>query len=385
MTVIDLKNKLPEELEAISADSFVMVQEGDQIMDEKFQTKPVGFFKDAMIRLSKSKVALISFAMIMLIIIGAYVVPMISGYTYTEYVLEARNLPPKIPGLEKLGIADGTRVLENRKVEGLTDTERYPEGCVLEIRNRRTVKGVEMCDVLVDTYKMAGLEDNVYHWMGTDDLGRDTMTRLFRGTRVSLLIAFITVMTNVFIGVVYGAVSGYYGGKVDFILTHFAQVLDGLPYVCITILFMLVLGSGMTSIIAAMCVTGWIGTSRLIRAQFFRFKNREYVLAARTLGVKDVTLIFRHILPNCVGPLILRAMIAIPGAIFSESFLAYIGLGIAPPDTSIGVMLAAGQKVLLQYPEQTFFPAVLISVLMIAFNMFANSLRDALDPTKRGE
>lgn len=385
MTVIDLKNKLPEELEAISADSFAMVQDSDQIMDEKFQTKPIGFFKDAMIRLSKNKVALLSFAMIMLIIIGAYLVPAISGYTYTEYVLEAKDLPPKVPGLEKLGICDGTRILEKRRVDGLEDKERYPEGSIIEIVKEYELKGIPMCDIKVDTYKMAGLEDDVYHWMGTDSLGRDTMTRLFRGTRVSLLIAFITVLTNVFIGVVYGAVSGYYGGKIDFILTHFAQVLDGLPYVCITILFMLVLGSGMTSIICAMCVTGWIGTSRLIRAQFFRFKNREYVLAARTLGVKDITLIFRHILPNCIGPLILRAMIAIPGAIFSESFLAYIGLGIAPPDTSIGVMLAAGQKVLLQYPEQTFFPAVLISVLMIAFNMFANALRDALDPTKRGE
>ena len=385
MTVIDLKNKLPEELEAISADSFAMVQDSDQIMDEKFQTKPIGFFKDAMIRLSKNKVALLSFAMILLIIIGAYLVPAISGYTYTEYILEAKDLPPKIPGLEKLGICDGTRILEKRRVDGLEDKERYPEGSIIEIVKEYELKGIPMCDIKVDTYKMAGLEDDVYHWMGTDSLGRDTMTRLFRGTRVSLLIAFITVLTNVFIGVVYGAVSGYYGGKIDFILTHFAQVLDGLPYVCITILFMLVLGSGMTSIICAMCVTGWIGTSRLIRAQFFRFKNREYVLAARTLGVKDITLIFRHILPNCIGPLILRAMIAIPGAIFSESFLAYIGLGIAPPDTSIGVMLAAGQKVLLQYPEQTFFPAVLISVLMIAFNMFANALRDALDPTKRGE
>ena len=385
MTVIDLKNKLPEELEAIPVDSFAMVQDSDQIMDEKFQTKPIGFFKDAMIRLSKNKVALLSFALIMLIIIGAYLVPAISGYTYTEYILEAKDLPPKIPGLEKLGICDGTRILEKRRVDGLEDKERYPEGSIIKIVKEYELKGIPMCDIKVDTYKMAGLEDDVYHWMGTDSLGRDTMTRLFRGTRVSLLIAFITVLTNVFIGVVYGAVSGYYGGKIDFILTHFAQVLDGLPYVCITILFMLVLGSGMTSIICAMCVTGWIGTSRLIRAQFFRFKNREYVLAARTLGVKDVTLIFRHILPNCIGPLILRAMIAIPGAIFSESFLAYIGLGIAPPDTSIGVMLAAGQKVLLQYPEQTFFPAVLISVLMIAFNMFANALRDALDPTKRGE
>ena len=251
MTVIDLKNKLPEELEALSADNFVMVQEGDQIMDEKFQTKPIGFFKDAMIRLSKNKVALLSFFIIVAIILGAYIVPAISGYTYTEYVLEARNLPPKVPGLEKLGICDGTRVLENRRVDGLEDKERYPEGCVLEIRNKHTVKGVEMCDVVVDTYKMAGLADDVYHWMGTDDLGRDTMTRLFRGTRVSLLIAFITVLTNVFIGVVYGAVSGYYGGKVDVILTHVAQVLDGLPYVCITVLFMLVLGAGMGSIILA--------------------------------------------------------------------------------------------------------------------------------------
>ena len=183
----------------------------------------------------------------------------------------------------------------------------------------------------------------------------------------------------------YGAISGYYGGKVYIVMTHFAEVLVGLPYVVVTILFMLLLGAGITSLILAMCVTGWIGTSRLIRAQFFRFKEREYVLAARTLGVGDIALIFRHILPNCVGPLITRAMIAIPGAIFSESFLAYIGLGIAPPEPSIGILLSDGQNVLLQYPYQTFFPAVLISVLMIAFNMFANGLRDALDPTKRGE
>ena len=187
------------------------------------------------------------------------------------------------------------------------------------------------------------------------------------------------------IGVIYGAISGYYGGRVDIFLTHFAEVLDGLPYIVVTILFMLLLGSGMLSIVLALCITGWIGTSRLIRAQFYRFKGREYVLAARTLGVPDKKLIFRHILPNCVGPLITRAMIAIPGAIFSESFLAYLGLGIKPPDTSIGVLLSDGQKVLLQYPYQTVFPAILISVLMIAFNLFSNGLRDALDPTKRGE
>ena len=383
--IVDLKNKLPEELENLSAADFVMVQEGEQIMDEKFQTKPIGFFKDAMIRLSKSSVAVVSFTLIVLIILSALIVPLLTGYGYNEQNVNCKNMPPKIQGLEKLGIADGTRIMKNRKMANLEDPNMYPNDCVIEILREFEYKGVAMCDVKIDYYAFCGAAEDQYHWFGTDYLGRDLMTRLFRGTRVSLLIAFVSVITNVLIGVVYGAVSGYYGGKVDMILTHVAQVLDGLPYVVVTILFMLLLGSGVSSLILAMCVTGWIGTSRLIRAQFFRFKEREYVLAARTLGVPDMTLIFRHILPNCIGPLITRAMIAIPGAIFSESFLAYIGLGIAAPEPSIGILLSDGQSVLLQYPYQTFFPAVLISVLMIAFNMFSNGLRDALDPTKRGE
>ena len=382
--MIDLKKPLPQELIDLPESDFQMVQ-SEEIHDEKFQTKPIGFFKDAMIRLSKSAVAVTTFTIIVLIILSSLIVPNITGYGYRQQNIAAKDLPPRIPLLEDIGIADGTRVLKNRKKEALSDPKRYPEGSVLEIVREFEAKGVAMVDVKVDAYVYAGVSADEYHWFGTDYLGRDLCTRLFKGARVSLLIAFVSVVTNVIIGVIYGAISGYYGGKVDIVMTHFAEVLDGLPYVVVTILFMLLLGAGITSLILAMCVTGWIGTSRLIRAQFFRFKEREYVLAARTLGVGDIALIFRHILPNCVGPLITRAMIAIPGAIFSESFLAYIGLGIAPPEPSIGILLSDGQNVLLQYPYQTFFPAVLISVLMIAFNMFANGLRDALDPTKRGE
>ena len=382
--MIDLKKPLPQELIDLPESDFQMVQ-SEEIHDEKFQTKPIGFFKDAMIRLSKSAVAVTSFTIIVLIILSSLIVPNITGYGYRQQNIAAKDLPPRIPLLEDIGIADGTRVLKNRKKEALSDPSRYPEGSVLEIVREFEAKGVAMVDVKVDAYVYAGVSTDEYHWFGTDYLGRDLCTRLFKGARVSLIIAFVSVVTNVIIGVIYGGISGYYGGKVDIVMTHFAEVLDGLPYVVVTILFMLLLGAGITSLILAMCVTGWIGTSRLIRAQFFRFKEREYVLAARTLGVGDIALIFRHILPNCVGPLITRAMIAIPGAIFSESFLAYIGLGIAPPEPSIGILLSDGQNVLLQYPYQTFFPAVLISVLMIAFNMFANGLRDALDPTKRGE
>ena len=378
------RNNLPEELLNLPASDFEALYRED-IKDEKFQTKPVGFFKDAAIRLTKSKVSIIAFIIIGIIIILAIVVPPLSPYGFNDQNINAKYLPPKMPIVEKLGIMDGTRVLKSRKVSALTDPERYPEGSVIEYFNVVTVKGQEMCDVRIDAYKMAGVPDNEYHWFGTDYLGRDLLTRLFKGTRISLLIAFFSVLTNVFIGVVYGAISGYYGGKIDLILTHFAEVLDGMPYIVVTILFMILFGSGMVSIVLALTITGWIGTSRLIRAQFYRFKGREYVLAARTLGVSDRTLIFRHILPNCVGPLITRAMIAIPGAIFSESFLAYLGLGIKHPNPSIGVLLSDGQSVLLQYPYQTVFPAILISVLMIAFNLFSNGLRDALDPTKRGE
>ena len=382
--MIDLKKPLPQELIDLPESDFQMIQ-SEEIHDEKFQTKPIGFFKDAMIRLSKSAVAVTSFTIIVIIILSSLIVPNITGYGYRQQNIAAKDLPPRIPLLEDIGIADGTRVLKNRKKEALSDPKRYPEVSVLEIVREFEAKGVAMVDVKVDAYVYAGVSADEYHWFGTDYLGRDLCTRLFKGARVSLLIAFVSVVTNVIIGVIYGAISGYYGGKVDIVMTHFAEVLDGLPYVVVTILFMLLLGAGITSLILAMCVTGWIGTSRLIRAQFFRFKEREYVLAARTLGVGDIALIFRHILPNCVGPLITRAMIAIPGAIFSESFLAYIGLDIAPPEPSIGILLSDGQNVLLQYPYQTFFPAVLISLLMIAFNMFANGLRDALDPTKRGE
>jgi len=383
--IVDLKKQLPEELESIDAGEFEPVNDNETIHDEEFKTKPIGFYRDALRRLAKNKMSVVSFWLIVLIILSALIVPSVTGYNYAKQNTKARNLPPKIPLLEDIGIADGTRVLTNRKKSSLDDPKRFPEGCVIEIVNEYVSKGVDCVDVKVDYYKYCKLSDDEYHWFGTDDLGRDLLTRLFQGTRISLLVALISVVTNIIIGVIYGSISGYYGGRVDMIMTHFAEVLDGLPYIVVTILFMLLFGAGIFSIVLALTVTGWIGTSRLTRAQFYRYKGREYVLAARTLGVSDFKLIFRHILPNSIGPLITRAMIAVPGAIFSESFLAYIGLGIKPPATSIGILLSNGEDVLLQYPYQTLFPALLISILMIAFNLFSNGLRDAMDPTQRGE
>ncbi|MCR4883191.1 MAG: ABC transporter permease [Clostridiales bacterium] len=384
MKIYDIHQQLPDELSRISEDQF-QLQVREHSFDEIGKSSSAGFYRDALRRLRQNKASVVSFWIILSIIILAVIVPGVTGYTYTQQNVSGKNLPPKIPVLEKIGIADGTMVLTNRKKDSLSNPKRFPEGSVLSIVREYKANKVDVVDVKVDYYKYCGISENEYHWFGTDYLGRDILTRLFMGARVSLLIAFISVITNVVIGVIYGSIAGYYGGKVDMFLTHFAEVLDGLPYIVVTILFMLLFGSGMFSIILALTVTGWIGTARLTRAQFYRFKGREYVLAARTLGVPDRKLIFRHILPNSIGPLITRAMIAIPGAIFSESFLAYIGLGIKPPEPSIGTLLSVGQSVLLQYPYQTLFPAVLISLLMVAFNLFSNGLRDAMDPTLRGE
>lgn len=353
----------------------------DDIGNETFKTKPIAFFKDAMLRLARNKVAVASCLIIASLIVLCVVGPFFTGYNYVEQNLKFLNMPPRIPLLEDIGVADGTRLLKNRKKSNLA---AFPEGSIIEIKKEYVVSNVEVVDVLVDYYKYVGAED-AYFWFGSDYLGRDLLTRLLYGGRISLLIAFFSVLTNLVIGVIYGAIAGYYGGRVDMLMMRFAEILSGIPHLVMTMMFILLFGTGLFAIILALTVTGWIGTARLVRAQFYRFKGREFVLAARTLGVPDRKLIFRHILPNSVGPLITRSMVAIPGAIFSESFLAYIGLGIQAPNPSIGVMLSDGQKVLLQYPCQTLFPALLISVLMIAFNLFSNGLRDALDPTKRGE
>lgn len=194
----------------------------------------------------------------------------------------------------------------------------------------------------------------------------------------------IAQRSNVFIGIIYGSIAGYYGGKIDIVMMRIIEILNAFPQIIMATLLILFLGAGMEAIVLSLILRGWIGTARVIRGQFLRFKELEYVLAAKVMGVRDRLLIFRHILPNSIGPIITRAMLAIPGAIFSESFLAFIGLGLQAPEPSIGVLLSDGQKVLNVYPTQTLFPAILISVLMIAFNLFGNGLRDAFNPTLRG-
>lgn len=367
----------------IPKEKFKLVQFDEQIQDVKFETKPIGFFKDVLIRFSRNKASVVAFVLIGIITFFAIFGPSMNEYGFNDQDVNRVNLTPRIKYIEGIGIADGSRTLYNRRKEYLTDIDRYPEGAIIETFNEQLVLDVEMVDVRVDQYKMNGFKED-YFWFGTDYVGRDIWTRLWRGARVSLTIALLSVTINLCIGVVYGSIAGYYGGKIDMYMMRFVEILRAFPNIVVITLFIMYFGTGMFSIVMSMVIKGWVGTARMVRAQFYRFKGSEYVLAARTLGVKDSVLIFRHILPNSIGPIITRTMLAVPGAIFSESFLAYIGLGLQAPEPSIGVLLSHGQKVLLHHPYQTLFPGLLISILMISFNLLANGLRDAFDPTLRG-
>lgn len=363
-------------------DDFQFAQMDGRIYDQVFEGKPIGFFQDAWLRFKQNKAAIGAFVIILFIVLMAIFAPMFANYGYREQHTAFGVLPPRIPGLEKLGICDGSAVIDIPA----SNLSKY-EDCVItvleEYDREYHGKNLPYLRIKYNLYKYKGADDH-YFWFGTDNIGRDLWVRLWRGTRISLLIGFLSVMINCFIGVVYGSVSGYYGGRVDMVMQRIIEVIGGVPFLVMAILFVMFLGAGVASFILVMILTGWIGMSRMIRAQFFRYKDYEYVLASRTMGAKDRSLIFRHILPNAIGPIITQATFAVPSAIFSESFLSYLGLGIQAPEPSIGVLLAEGQGYLTTNPHLTLFPALIISLLMLAFNMFGNGLRDAFDPRLRG-
>ncbi len=222
------------------------------------------------------------------------------------------------------------------------------------------------------------------HWLGTDSLGRDLWVRVWRGGRVSLSIGFIAALLNAVLGALVGGLCGYYGGKLDSIVMRIIDVLYGIPNLIVTILVMVVLGPGIFSLIVALIVVGWIGTARFVRGEVLRLREQDFVAAAKMLGVSDFAIIVKHIIPNIIGLIITNLTMAVPNAIFREAFLSYIGLGIAPPECSWGILAKEGVPLLRIYPHQLFVPAFFICTTMLALNLLGDGLRDALDPKLRG-
>lgn len=224
---------------------------------------------------------------------------------------------------------------------------------------------------------------------GTNTYGQDIFTCLASGGRLSFMLAIFVSLINLTIGAIYGSIEGYYGGAVDIVMERISDVLSEVPFVVVATLFQLHLAKQvgpLASLLFAFVLTGWVGEASTVRMQFYRFKGQEYVLAARTLGADDKRLIFKHIFPNALGTIVTSSVLSIPGVIFSESMLSYLGIINLEVSgfTSIGTMLSNGQGYLSTYPHIILFPALFISILEISFNLFGNGLRDALNPSLRG-
>lgn len=222
---------------------------------------------------------------------------------------------------------------------------------------------------------------------GANDAGKDIFTCLASGARFSFILAVIVSSVNLFVGAIYGSIEGYYGGKIDILMERFVEILGSIPFmIVITLLKYHFNVSHIIILFISFFLTGWTGMAGRTRMQFYRFKNQEYVLVARTLGANDRRIMFKHIFPNAVGTLITGSVLVIPGVIFSETSLSYLGIiNLTSGNlTSVGTLLASGQTFLFTYPHMILFPAVFISLLMLSFNLFGNGLRDAFNPSLRG-
>ncbi len=323
-------------------------------IDETYASQ--SYWRDIYSRFRKNKGAMVGIVFIILVLLMAVFGPMMTGHTYDSQIIANQNLAPRVPGLEKLGIMDGSEKIHTTKGELLQN--RY---------------------IAEDASQKTGLE-KVYYWFGTDVLGRDIFTRTWTGTRISLYIALVAVLVDMCFGMIYGLVSGYFGGKIDMILQRFAEILNGIPTLVIVTLLILIIKPGLMTITLAIAITGWIGMSRIARAQVLKLKEQEFILASKTLGAKDFFIIFKEILPNIFGQLIVMSMFSIPNAIFTEAFLAFIGLGVPQPLASLGSLISDAFKSMTTHPYMIVFPVLVLGIIMLSFNMMADGLRDAFDP-----
>lgn len=323
----------------------------DTTTSEKIAKPSLNFWQDSWLRVRKNKGAVISLVIVVLLIIMAFVGPLITPYAFDQQNTNNANLPPRIQGLEHISWLPFDGTLKNR------------QGVVLHPYETKNVKQ--------------------YYWFGTDSLGRDLFARIWKGTQISLFIAFFAALIDMLVGVTYGAVSGYLGGKIDGFMQRILEIIIGIPNLIIVVLMILVLKPGILPIVIAIAFTGWTSMARVVRAQVLKYKNMEFVLAAKTLGASDASIIFKHMIPNMFGVIIINTMFSIPNAIFFEAFLSFIGLGLQEPNASLGTLINDGFRSMIAYPYQMIIPAIMISLLMIVFNLIADGLRDALDPKMR--
>ena len=328
---------------------FALKHNDDEIaVDTNFAAQ--SFWKDAILRFFGKRSAVLGLILIVVIVLLAVFGPGMNSYTYSGQDLSQKNFAPRVPGIERLGILDGSEKMS-------------------------TTTGSKSVNAYVEKGK-----DDVYYWFGSDLYGRDIWTRTWEGARVSLIIAVAAAVIDMVIGMSYGLISGYFGGRVDMVMQRFLEVANGIPRLVIVTLLLLVLQPGMVTIIFALMLTEWVGMSRIARAEMLKLKDQEFVLASRTLGAGSFFIIFKEVLPNIIGPIITQVMFSIPTAIFTEAFLSFVGLGIPVPQCSLGSLISELYNSFTTHPYQIIPPIVVMSLLMLSFNLVADGLREALDP-----
>lgn len=238
-------------------------------------------------------------------------------------------------------------------------------------------------DINTIVAKDKNLVPSAKYWFGTDNLGRDLFSRVWLGTRASIIVAIMCTGIQIVVGCVYGGIMAYFGGWVDDVMMRIIEVVTSMPSLLITMIIMMVLGNSLFALLVAMCVTSWCGTARQMRGQIMQLRESEYVMAAETLGASPSRIILKHFIPNTLSILIINVASSIPGYIFTEAGLGFLGIGLQPPDTSLGVLISAGQATMEFYPYQLFFPALILCLIVLAFNLLGDGLRDALDPRLR--
>lgn len=235
-------------------------------------------------------------------------------------------------------------------------------------------------DLIVSAGEFAGLPQLRTFWLGTDQKGRDLLVRLLYGARVSLAIGLLATLVSLAIGVSYGALAGYAGGRTDTVLMRVVDVLYGLPFLFVVILLLVVAGRSIVNLFVALGAVSWLSMARIVRGQVLSWKQREFVLAARAIGVSPLGIVVGHILPNCVGPVLVYATLSVPAVILEEAFLSFLGLGVQPPDASWGTLLSEGARLLQDRPWLLLYPAAMLSITLFSLNFVGDGLRDALDP-----
>lgn len=322
------------------------------------KAKSISYWADAWRRLKKNKVAMVALVVIVLLSIFAFAGPLFTNYSYSIQMRGEENWPP------------------------------FWEEPTQRIFDRAAEAGVTF--------------DKWAHPLGTDNMGRDNLTRLMYGTRISLSIGIIATLIVVIVGTIVGSIAGYAGGVIDVIIMRFTEIIYSVPDVLIVLLlstvfkntltdyinthqggfaeFLNTLGGNLIGLFITFGLIYWVGMCRIIRGQVLMLKQQEYVIAARALGASRRRIIKRHLLPNCIGQLVVTACLQIPSAIFLESFLSFLGMGVSAPLTSLGSMASEGLSGIYSYPYRLVVPAVFLSILILSFNLFGDGLRDALDP-----